>query len=232
MSDKEKPHYSGHRTRLRERFLKAVNNKSAAIFPDYEILELLLFASHPRGDVKPLAKRLMSHFGTIDKVFSASTLELQKVEGMGDAAISAIKIAPVAAQKMLRSKLENRNLLTSWDAVLDYCKIAMGREKIEQFRVFFLDIKNHLIEDVVMQEGTVDHTQVYIREIIKKALDLSASSLILAHNHPTGDAKPSRQDIEMTKQIKHAAIAVNIKILDHIIIGKNSHYSFASYDLI
>ncbi len=222
------PHHSGHRQRLRTRFLE--NGPSA--LAEYELLELILFAAHPRGDVKPLAKSLIKEFGSFAKVIEAEPLALKRIEGMGEAGITALKTIAAGAQLLLRQQVEKRPVISSWQALLDYCTLSMAGEKIEQFRVLFLDSKNQLLADVIMQEGTVDHTPVYPREILKKALELGASSLILAHNHPSGDPSPSKADIEMTQQIIAAANAVGLRVHDHLIIGRKGHYSFKSNGLL
>jgi len=225
---KEKPHYTGHRKRLRERFVKSEGRGMA----DYEILEMLLFSSHPRGDVKPLAKELILKFGNLAKVLAATPEELAKIKGTSFAAISSIKLVREAAIRMLGHEVAEKPIMQSWEAVLDYCRAVMGHNKTEQFRIFFLDKKNKLIADELQQKGTVDHTPVYPREVVKRALELGASSLILIHNHPSGDPTPSKADIEMTSQIKRAATALGISLHDHIIIGSKDHYSFASNGLL
>ncbi|MBN8543062.1 MAG: DNA repair protein RadC [Alphaproteobacteria bacterium] len=224
----EEQHYLGHRQRLRERFLLA----SGDDLPDYELLELILFAAKPRGDVKPLAKRLLKIFGTFDKLIYASEAELRKVDEVGDAVISSLKTIRVASARLLKSSIEDKPIIQSWTALMDYCRLSMGKEKIEQFRVLFLNNRHALIADEVMQEGTVNHTPVYPREIIKRALELHASAIILLHNHPSGDPSPSKADIDMTKKIVEAAKTVGIEVHDHVIITENGHYSFKSFGLI
>lgn len=224
----EEQHYLGHRQRLRERFLQA----SGEALPDYELLELILFAAKPRGDVKPLAKRLLKNFGTFDKVIYASEAELRKVDEVGDAVISALKTIRVASSRLLKSSIEDKPIIQSWTALMDYCRLSMGKEKIEQFRVLFLNNRHALICDEVLQQGTVNHTPVYPREIIKRALEVSASALILVHNHPSGDPTPSKADIDITKKIAEAASTVNITVHDHVIITEHGHYSFKSFGLI
>lgn len=200
--------------------------------PDYELLELILFAAHPRGDVKPLAKRLIKQFGSFACVIQAEAVQLQTIEGMGEAAITAVKAVEASATRLLAEKASAGHILSSWTALLDYLQVAMASKKIEQFRVLFLDKKNTLLADEVLHEGTVDHTPVYPREILKRALELSASALILVHNHPSGDPTPSKPDIEMTSQIVAACLPLNIRIHDHVIIGKKGHYSFKSSGLL
>ncbi len=221
-------HFLGHRQRLRERFLKPGGEQ----LPDYELLELILFSAKPRGDVKPLAKRLIKHFGSFDAVIHADEGELRKIDEVGDATVSALKMVLIASQRLLKAEIKDRPIIQSWAALMDYCRLAMGKSKIEEFRVLFLNHKNALIADEVMQRGTVDHTPVYPREIVKRALELSASALILLHNHPSGDPTPSKADIDMTKKIVDAAKSVNIAVHDHIIISESGPYSFSSYDLL
>jgi len=227
MSD-DSSHYIGHRQRLRERFLSA----PAAQLPDYELLEILLFSAKPRGDVKPLAKRLMKEFGSLDKVLKAEALELKKIDEMGDSAIAALKAVEEAARRLIKAPATERPVIQSWTALLDYCRMAMAHEKVEQFRILFLNHKHRLIADEVQQTGTVNHTPVYPREVVKRALELGASSIILAHNHPSGDPTPSPADIEMTQKVMEAAKAVNISVHDHLIISESGHYSFKSHGLI
>jgi DNA repair protein RadC len=221
-------HYLGHRQRLRERFLQA----SGGDLPDYELLELILFAAKPRGDTKPLAKRLLKIFGSFDKIIYATEAELRKVEDVGDAVISALKTIRVASERLLRRELENRPIIQSWTALMDYCRLSMGKNKVEEFRVLFLDGRHALIADEVMQRGTVNHTPVYPREVVKRALEHSASSIILLHNHPSGDPTPSKADIEMTRQIVTAAGSVAVQVHDHVIITGHGHYSFKSFGLM
>ncbi len=224
----EKPHYIGHRKRLRERFLQSGGKGMA----DYELLEIILFASKPRGDVKPLAKKLIAEFGNIARVLSASPDELARISGMREAAIVSIKVAQEAANRLLGAEIAEQPILQSWKSLLDYCRATMSYNKTEQFRIFFLDRKNKLIADELQQEGTVDHTPVYPREVVKRALDLGASSMILTHNHPSGDPTPSKADIEMTQKIIQAAAPLNVTVHDHLIIAGKSHYSFASHGLL
>lgn len=221
-------HFLGHRQRLRERFLKPGGEHIA----DYELLELILFSARPRGDVKPIAKRLLKHFGSFDAVIHADVNELSKIDEVGEATIAALKMILVASKRLLKAEVKDKPVIQSWAALMDYCTLAMGKNKIEEFRVLFLNHKNALIADEVMQRGTVDHTPVYPREIIKRALELAASSLILLHNHPSGDPTPSKADIDMTKKIIEAAKSVNITVHDHVIISESGTYSFSSYNLL
>jgi DNA repair protein RadC len=222
------PDYLGHRGRLRERFMTG----GPAALPDYELLELVLFRALHRGDVKPLAKALIKQFGSFAEVISASPARLKEVKGVGDRVVEELKLVQAAALRLSRGALLNRPALTSWPAVLEYCHASMAYSPNEQFRILFLDRKNVLIADEVQQEGTVDHTPVYPREVIKRALELSATAIILVHNHPSGDPTPSRADIDMTKRIVEAGERLNIVIHDHIIIGRNGHASFKSLKLI
>lgn len=224
----ESAHYLGHRQRTRQRFLKSGGEH----FADYELLELLLFGARPRGDVKPLAKRLLKHFGDFKSVLCADPNELRKVEDVGEAVVCLLKSVEESAQRLIKAPAQEKPVIQSWTALLDYCRIAMGNNKVEEFRILFLNHKNKLIKDEVQQRGTVNHTPVYPREVIKRALELGASSIIIAHNHPSGDPTPSKADIDMTKKIIEAAKAVNIAVHDHLIVCEDSHYSFKSYGLI
>jgi DNA repair protein RadC len=224
----DKPHHLGHRQRLRDRFL----NGGAASMPDYEVLEMVLFLALPRGDTKPLAKSLLDTFGTLADVLSAPPERLREVKGVGDSIVATLKTVREAGVRLTRAQALNRPILSSWTAVLDYCHAAMAFEKKEQFRVLYLDRKNNLIADEVQQQGTIDHTPVYPREVAKRALALDATAVILVHNHPSGDPHPSRADIEMTKQVVAAAGAVGIVVHDHLVIGRGSHASFKSMGLL
>jgi len=222
------PHYAGHRARLRTRFLKAGGEALA----DYELLELILFRAIPRRDVKPLAKTLIQKFGSFADTLAASPGRLAEVAGLGEAAITEIKIVQAAALKLSQAQVLNRPAISSWQALLDYCTASMATHVIEQFRILFLDRKNVLIADEIQQKGTVDHTPVYPREVIKRALELGASAVILVHNHPSGDVTPSRADIEMTKLIVKAGEGVGVKVHDHLIVGRQGHASFKTLRLI
>ncbi len=224
----DSPHYVGHRKRLRERLLTAGGDA----LPDYEVLELVLFAANPRGDVKPLAKRLLAEFGDFAGVISASNERLLKVDGVGDVALGALKTVEAAARRLARHQVINKPAISSWQALIDYCRVAMAHEPVEQFRILFLDRKNVLIADEVQQRGTIDHTPVYPREIVKRALELNASAIILVHNHPSGDPTPSKGDIDMTREIQKATAALGIAIHDHVIVGKKGHTSFKTLGLL
>lgn len=225
---KEARHYHGHRDRLRARFREA----GAEALADYELLELVLFRALPRRDVKPLAKALLAHFGSFAEVISAPPARLTEVEGLGDAAIGELKIVQAAASRLVRGEVKRRTMLSSWSSVLDYCRTAMAFGDREQFRVLFLDKRNQLIADEVQAVGTVDHTPVYPREIVKRALELSATAVVLVHNHPSGDPTPSRADVQMTKQIVEVAKPLGIEVHDHIIVGKEGHASLKGMRLI
>ncbi len=226
--DGSKPHFHGHRQRLKQRFMEGGDEG----MPDYELLELVLFRIFPRKDTKGLAKDLLTRFDSFPGVLHASPEALAEVRGIGPAAITELKIIRAAALRLLRQDVLNKSVLGSWNAVIDYCYATMAHEKREQFRILFLDKKNRLIADEVQQTGTVDHTPVYIREIMKRALELAATALILVHNHPSGDPTPSRADIEMTNAIISTAQGLNIVIHDHIIIGREGHCSFRGEGLI
>lgn len=226
--NEESPHYLGHRARLRTRFLEGDGDA----LPDYELLELILFSARPRGDVKPLAKQLLKRFGGFSKVIYANDHELRQVEGVGDAVVAALKTIRIAAQRLIKSEITEQPIIQSWSALLDYCKLKMGKNTVEEFHVLFLNHRHALIADEVMQRGTVNHTPVYPREIVKRALELSAAAVILLHNHPSGDPTPSKADIEVTQKIIAATGAVGITVHDHVIITDTGHYSFKSFGLI
>jgi DNA repair protein RadC len=232
MSDNEKsgdtPHYHGHRQRLRERFLEA----GSEALSDYEMLELILFRAIPQRDVKPLAKELLKTFGSFAETISAPVERLKKIKGLGDASVTELKLVQAAANRLLRGEVKRRPVLSSWASVLDYYRVTMAFEDKEQFRVLFLDKRNQLIADEVQQTGTVDHTPVYPREVVKRALELSATAVILLHNHPSGDPTPSRADIHMTQAIIDVAKPLGIAVHDHIIVGKDGHASLKGLKLI
>ena len=224
----DKAHYLGHRQRLRDRFL----GDMGAGFSDYELVELLLFLALPRTDVKPLAKALIARFGSYSDLLFASPSEIKEVPGAGDATVVALKSVQAAAIRLARAEVLSKPVLSSWMQLLDYCTIAMAREKREQFRILFLDKKNVLIADEVQQTGTVDHAPVYPREVIKRALELHASAIIVVHNHPSGDPAPSADDIAMTEEIREAGELLGIVLHDHLIIGRKGHASFKSLGLL
>jgi DNA repair protein RadC len=226
--DAGKPHYLGHRERLRRRFREAGSDS----LPDYELLELILFRAAPRRDTKPLAKALIARFGTFAEALNAPEELLREVPGVGEAAITELKLVRAAALRLMRGEVLERPVLSSWAQVLDYCRASMGFASKEQFRILFLDKRNQIIADEVQQTGTVDHTPVYVREVVKRALELSATAIVLVHNHPSGDPTPSRADIEMTKQIVAAAKPLGVLVHDHIIVGKHGHASLKGLGLI
>ncbi|MBL8574966.1 MAG: DNA repair protein RadC [Hyphomicrobiaceae bacterium] len=223
-----KPHYSGHRKRLRARFLEA----GPDLMPDYEMLELLLFRSVPQRDCKPLAKLLLQKFGDFSGVLGAPVERLAEVKGIGETVATDLKIVFAALGRITKSEMRKKPLLSSWSQVIDYCRTTMAFEEVEQFRILFLDKKNGLIKDEVQQVGTVDHTPVYPREVVKRALELSATAVILVHNHPSGDPTPSQADITMTKQIVDIAKPLGIAVHDHIIVARDGHASLKGLRLM
>ncbi|MGL4236143.1 RadC family protein [Tabrizicola sp.] len=211
-----------HRQRLRDRFMQA----GGTALPDYELLELVLFRAIPRQDVKPLARLLLDTFGDFNRVVTASVARLQLVKGTGPAVVLELKLVEASAQRMMRARVIQKPILSSWDALLDYCHTAMAHRETEQFRVLFLDRKNVLIADEEQAKGTVDHVPVYPREIVKRALELNASALILVHNHPSGDPTPSDSDLAMTRQVLDACETLGLTLHDHLIIGRSRELSF------
>ena len=222
------PHYHGHRQRLRARFREA----GADALADYELLELVLFRVLPRRDVKPLAKALIERFGSFAEVMAAPEPLLCEISGIGKSVATDLKIVFAAAERITRGEIRKRPVLSSWSSVIDYCRTSMAFSQKEQFRVLFLDKKNTVIADEVQQTGTVDHTPVYPREIVKRALELSSTALILVHNHPSGDPTPSQADIQMTRSIVAIAEPLGIAVHDHIVVGKEGHASFRGLKLL
>ena len=220
------PHYLGHRDRLRRRLIES----GAESLPDYELLELLLFANDPRKDVKPLAKALLERFGGLPEVLSAAPDALQK-SGLRDPAIALIRAVREAALRLARAELRERDVIGSWDRLIDYCTANIAYGEVEEFHILFLDRKNGLIRHERQQRGTVDHTPVYTREVIKRALELSASALILVHNHPSGDPTPSKADIQVTRDIVKAGAPLGVTVHDHLIIGRGRHSSLRDLGL-
>lgn len=220
----ERDHRLDHRTRLRHRFMEG----GAAAMPDYELLELILFRALPRGDTKPLAKRLLATFGDLNAVMAAPPARIASVKGAGQAVVETLKIMEAVAHRMARVQVVGKPVLSSWDALLTYLQTAMAHLELEQFRVLYLDRKNVLIADEAQARGTVDHVPVYPREVVKRALELNASALILVHNHPSGDPTPSEADIEMTYKVRDAAEALDIVLHDHLVVGKATELSFRS----
>lgn len=222
LPDRLPSYIKDHRKRLRARFADG----GALAIPEYELLELLLFRSLPRQDVKPLARCLLDSFGDLNRVICAPAARLLAIDGVGDAVVQDLKLIEAVAHRMARARVMNRPVLSSWDALLDYCHTAMAHRDTEQFRILFLDRKNVLIADEEQARGTVDHVPVYPREVVKRALELNASALILVHNHPSGDPTPSEADITMTAQIQDAALVLGITLHDHLIVGRSREVSF------
>ena len=223
-----KPDHAGHRERLRDRFLNAGPESLA----DYELLELILFSALPRVDTKPLAKALLERFGSFAAIISADPRRLAEVKGIGRAGVISLKAVQAAALAFMRDDIMDQPILSSWDKLLRYCKASMGYNTTEQFRILFLNNKNALIADEVQQSGTVNHTPVYPREVVKRALELGATAIIMVHNHPSGDPTPSQGDIAMTREVVEAAAKLQIAVHDHLIIGRNSHSSFKGLGLL
>ena len=228
VSAKSNPDHLGHRKRLRDRFLKS----DSGSMPDYELLELILFAALPRRDTKPIAKDLLRQFGSFGEVISADPEKLKAIKGLGNAGAVALKAVQAGAVRLLQTKLRDAPVISSWQTLIDYCTAQMAYGATEQFRVLYLNRKNKLIADEAQQKGTVDHTPVYPREVVKRALDLNASALVMVHNHPSGDPTPSRADIDMTRKVKDAASAVGVTLHDHLIVARGGHTSFKSKGLI
>jgi DNA repair protein RadC len=227
-SPAEPPHYHGHRERLRGRFHSA----GPDALSDYELMEMVLFAAQPRRDMKPLAKSLLNKFGSFAEAIHAPEARLKEIDGIGDSSVNQIKLIAAAATRIAKGQLQQRKALSSWNDVIGYCRTSMAFADKEQFRLLFLDKRNQLISDEVQQIGTVDHTPVYPREVIKRALELSATALILVHNHPSGDPTPSQADVQMTRAIVDIAAPLGISVHDHIIVGKNGHASLKGMKLI
>jgi len=223
-----KADHAGHRERLRDRFLNAGPDSLA----DYELLELILFSALPRVDTKPMAKALLERFGSFAAVISADPRRLEEIKGLGRAGVVCLKAVQAAALAFMREDIMDQPILSSWDKLLRYCKASMGHSTTEQFRILFLNNKNALIADEVQQRGTVNHTPVYPREVIKRALELGATAIIMVHNHPSGDPTPSQGDIAMTRQVVEAAGKLQIRVHDHLIIGRNDHVSFKALGLL
>jgi DNA repair protein RadC len=222
------PHFFGHRARLRQRLIAA----GAENLPDYELLEVLLFAGNPRGDTKPLAKDLLDRFGSLAEVLSADADDLLSVPRLGEAGVAALKSVREAALRLLKAEVSERPLIGSWDKLIDYCAATIAYGKVEEFHILFLNRKNELIKHERQQRGTVDHTPVYPREVVKRALELDASALILVHNHPSGDPTPSKADIAVTREIVKAATPLGVTVHDHVIIGRGRHVSLRDQGLL
>ncbi len=228
----ERPHYFGHRDRLRERF----DGAGAAALADYELLELLLFSAHKRGDTKPIAKALLKKFGSVGGVLGAEPAALGEVGGMGDVAVRTVKVVEALMLRALRERTLEADrpvtVLGSWQAVLDYCSAALIHRRTERFHVLYLDSRNKLIADEEQQRGTVDRVQLYPREVMKRALELGASAVILVHNHPSGDTEPSKADIDMTRQVTEAGAKLGVIVHDHLVIGRAEPFSFRAKGLL
>ncbi|SDM46974.1 DNA repair protein RadC [Methylobacterium phyllostachyos] len=224
----ETPHYHGHRDRLRDKFAAAGGNA----LPDYELLELILFRAIPRRDVKPLAKALVARFGSFAEVLSAEPARLMEVPGVSAGVASDLKVIEAAGRRLAKGAIRERALLGSWSALLEYLRATMAFAPREEFRILFLDKRNHLIADEVQGHGTVDHTPVYPREVARRALELSATAIILAHNHPSGDPTPSSADVAMTREIMTVLTPLQIVVHDHVILGRNGHASLKGLKLI
>ena len=222
------PLHTGHRQRLKERFRKTGSDG----LPDYELLELVLFRAIPRRDTKALAKRLIATFGSFAEAINAPDARLKEVDEVGDSVIGEFRLIQAAAVRLAKAAVISKPALSSGTQVLDYLRLAQGYAHVEQFRILFLDKKNMLIADEVQGRGTVDHTPVYVREVVKRALELSATALILVHNHPSGDPSPSRADIDMTRVIVDAAKPLGIGVHDHVIVGRNGHASLKALRLM
>jgi DNA repair protein RadC len=221
-------HHIGHRERLRKKFIASKNGT----FLDYEILEILLFGAKLRSDVKPLAKQLIAKLGGFHKVFSSDANELRQIKGVNDTLIAIIKAVKEALQIILKADFEKKPILNNWKSVLDYLKLSMGSDSTEKFRILFLSKTYVLIEDYLQDVGTIDQTPLYIREVIKKALSLGASAVIISHNHPSGSCKPSDADLKVTEKLQKACVNIGLELVDHLIITTNSHFSFASNGLL
>lgn len=222
------PSHAGHRQRLRARFIEG----GPDALPDYELLEMVLFRAIPRRDTKPLAKALIAHFGSFNEVITAPIGRLTEVTGVSEGVATELKLIQAAALRLAKSAVMDRPAIASWSALVDYCSASMAYETTEQFRILFLDRKNVLIADEIQSRGTIDHTPVYPREVIKRALELGASAIILVHNHPSGDPSPSRADVEMTKKIEDAAKPLGVAVHDHLVIGKGQHASLRQLGLL
>jgi DNA repair protein RadC len=225
---KSKSHNDGHRARLRDR----LDTAGPDALPDYELVEMILFRAFPRGDTKPIAKRLMKEFKTFAEVINATPGRLKEVKGVGDRAVEELKLIRIAAQRLLKGAIVERPILGSWQAVLDHCRAMHAYDNKESFRILFLDKRNQLIADELQGSGTVDHTPVYVREVVKRALELSSTSIILVHNHPSGDPSPSRADVDMTKLIVAAGKPLSVAVHDHIIVGRQGHASLRALGLM
>lgn len=222
------PHYQGHRQRLKDKF----NTVGADAFADYELLELLLFQIIPRTDTKPLAKALLEKFGSLLAILSAPEHQLKEIKGVGDSVTHALKVHHALLSRALKKDIHGKCVLQSWQQVIDYCALSMSYDDKEQLRILYLDQKNQVLCDEIQQRGTVNHTPIYPREVMKRALEVGASGLILVHNHPSGDPTPSRSDIDLTLKVQRIGTDLGIKLHDHVIIGKGRHCSLKSLGII
>lgn len=220
--------HTGHRKRLRDRFLKG----GGKAFPDYELLELLLCGVIPRGDVKPLAKKLLVEYGSLSGVLQADMEKLKSIPGIGESSLVALKIIHEVACRLVKEEAINQPVMESWQGIVDYCRARMSHLSVEQFRLLFLDNKNKIIADEIQQQGTIDRTPIFPREVVKRSLELGAMSLIMVHNHPSGDPTPSQADIDITRKVIKAARELDIQVLDHLIIGRYGHTSLKEQGLI
>jgi DNA repair protein RadC len=221
------PHFHGHRERLRRRLMDA----GAEALPDYELLEVLLFAANPRRDVKPLAKELIARFGGFAEVLSADPAALLAVKGLGAPGVALLKAVREAALRLAHAELRGRDVIDSWDRLIDFCSVQIAHSPVEEFHLLFLDKRNALLRHERQQRGTIDHTPVYVREVVKRALELGAAALILVHNHPSGDPTPSKADIAVTRDIAKAAAPLNVTLHDHVIIGRGRYASLRALGL-
>jgi DNA repair protein RadC len=224
----EPPGHLGHRARMREKLL----NAGPEALLDHELLEMVLFLALPRRDTKPIARALLARFGSFANAIAAPLQELREIEGLGEAGAAALRTVQAAALRLARAEVMDRPVLNNWDRLLSYLTAALTRERVEQFRILFLDTRNRLIADEAQARGTVNHTPVYPREVVKRALELQATALILVHNHPSGDPTPSRADLEMTQEIKAAATSLGIVLHDHLVVGNGRHLSFRREGLL
>ncbi|MCR5506296.1 MAG: DNA repair protein RadC [bacterium] len=222
------PHYIGHRERLRKKLLES----NGDVFADYELLELLLTIVIPRRDVKPLAKELLKKFSTFAGVINAPTSELLKISGIGEATISAFKIINLSMARVLMDKVKESSVISNWQELINYCQLNIGNKQTEEFHILYLDTKCHLIKDETHTTGTINTSSVYPREILKRVLEVGASSVIIVHNHPTGDTTPSNADINITRKIKESLKTIDVPLHDHLIVGKGNYFSFKSFGIL
>lgn len=224
---------SEHRSRMREKILKDVAHGGCeSTLEDYELLEMLLYSAHPRGDTRELAKDLIQEFGGLGKVVTAGPEDLKSLTGVGNAAISSVKLLHVILQRILKRKIEKKNVISNWQSLMEYCWMSMGNEKVEEIRLILLNSRNEMLGDVILQRGTLNRSSIYIRELIRETLKAHASSVILLHNHPSGSLEPSTADLEVTQKIQKALGEIEVSLHDHVIVSKEGYYSFKSKGLI